>query len=92
MGSLNETIDRTSREFAQNLWEMLNDGGLWAIPRVGLTYRKDLAGKRMVLFHRMPWFEGLSVSPEELAYRQDVDAQGVREMFFTIGIDVEEEV
>lgn len=91
MGSV-EPIDRTSRDFARNLWVMLNDGGLWAVPRVGLTYRKDEAGRRMVLSHRMPWFEGLSVDANELRYRQDIDHQGVREMFFTIDIAVEEEV
>lgn len=84
-------IDEPSREFAQSLWDRITDGGVWAVPRTGLLYTKDEATNQMRLMMRMPWFPGLSVNANELAYHQDIDHQGVREMFFTIGVEVTDE-
>ncbi|HYQ84112.1 MAG TPA: hypothetical protein VEP28_08940 [Rubrobacter sp.] len=86
---MNDTV--LPNTWAANLWRSLRDGGIWGLPRSGLVYTKDEAAKRMVLTMRVPWFAGLSASPEVLREAQDHDHAGVRDMFAAIGIDVVEE-
>jgi len=72
--------------WARNMWAMLKDGGVWGVPRSGLMYRKE--DGRLVLYTRMPWFTGLSVTPEILAERQDEDHAGIVALFKDIGVEV----
>ena len=84
------SIDGT-HGWGQNLWNSLEDGGVWGIPRCGLIYQKDEPEKRLVLIARMPWFEELSVNEAELRARQDEDHEGVTKMMYAIGIEVTED-
>jgi hypothetical protein len=87
IGSVDDT-----RGWATQLWESLEDGGIWGIPRCGLIYQKDEPEKRLVLLARMAWFEELSVSEAELRERQDEDHQGITRMMYAIGVEVIEDV
>ena len=85
------SVDAT-RGFAKNMWNQLNDGGIWGIPRCGLIYQKRELAKQFVLTQRMPWFEELSVSAEELRQRQDDDHEGIKTLFAAIGVEVVEDL
>jgi len=80
-----------SRGFARGIWDKLADGGVWGIPRCGLVYRKDAEAKELVLIMRMPWFEGLSASEQQLLDSQEHDHAGIIDMFDAIGVGVREE-
>ena len=79
-----------SHGFASNLWEMLNDGGVWGVPRCGLIFRKDEAAKQFTLIERMPWDPEMPCSEEELLDAQNYDIEGIAAMFASIGIIVQE--
>jgi IMP dehydrogenase/GMP reductase len=80
--------DPAAVEWARMHWAMLAEGGIWGLPRSGLTFRK-LDG-RLVLLDRMPWSEGMPLSQEELREYQDDDFAGVRLMYAQLGIEVVE--
>jgi len=77
--------------WCQNLWQMLNDDGRWAVPRSGLTYRKDEAAMQLVLCWRMPWDPELPMTEEQLHEQQDSDHSANVEMFGMAGVTVIDE-
>jgi len=77
-----------SRGWASNVWGMLTDGGVWGVPRCGLMYRKEEEAKRLVLYARMPWEEGMPMTREELIEFQTDDHEGIVRMFGSIGVEV----
>jgi len=77
--------------WCQNVWDMLNDGGRWAVPRSGLTYRKDEAAMQLVLCSRMPWDPELPMTEEQLCEQQASDHRANVEMFGKAGITVIDE-
>ena len=77
--------------FCQQTWRMLNDGGIWGVPRSGLMYRKDAADARLVLYARMPWECEMPMSEAQLREQQDHDHANIVEMFSAIGIAVVDE-
>ena len=68
---------------------MMADGGVWGIPRSGLIFTKR--GRKLVLTNRMPWQEGMSITPEQLREQQDSDYNGIAARFRAAGITVEDE-
>jgi hypothetical protein len=81
------SIDGT-HGFAKNLWDQLADRGIWGVPRCGLIYQKREAEREFALIQRMPWFEELSVTEEDLRERQDYDHERIAPMFKAIGVEV----
>jgi hypothetical protein len=83
---MNELAEQT--KWAESMWGMLADGGVWGVPRSGLMYRKD--GNSLVLYARMPWEEGMPLTREELQEQQDDDHRGIVVLFTVIGVEVTE--
>lgn len=77
--------------FARGVWNMLRDGGTWAVPRSGLVYQKREDAKQLALISRMPWMEGMPFPEEHLHSFQDDDHEGVEKIFAAIGIRVTED-
>ena len=75
-----------SRGWAANLWNSLNEGGVWGVPRCGLTFAKR--GEQLVLVDRMPWDPDMPITQEQLLAFQDEDIEGITTMFASIGIVV----
>jgi len=77
-----------SRGFASQLWSMLNEGGVWGVPRSGLLFRKE--GNTFVLQDRMPWMIGMPWDEDEWLEMQRDDIDGITAMFSSIGVTVQE--
>ena len=77
-----------SRGWATRMWDCIEDEGVWGIPRSGLVFRKNAAAKQLTLVMRMPWFEGLSVNPDELNEMQEDEIQNLVRVFASIGVTV----
>lgn len=86
----------SDRAWCRELFAGLRVGGVWAVPRSGLVFRRD-AGE-LVLVDRMPWTDelqeaaavGLDVpkSEQELSAYQDLDYRLIRDRFAGAGIRV----
>lgn len=85
-------------DWCRGIWAMISDGGVWAVPRSGLVFRKDEQARTWTLVERMPWLEemgeaarsGADVPPtaEDLRIYQDEDIEAIRQRFASIGIEV----
>lgn len=64
-------------QWCKDLFESLNDGGKWAVPRSGLIFTKS--GDKLVLDAMLPGF-----NKED----QDSEFDLIREYFFEAGISV----
>ena len=78
----------SANEWARGMWNMLNDGGVWGIPRCGLMYRKDEEAMKFVCFERMNWERGVPMTREELREAQDSDHANLVVVFKAIGVEV----
>lgn len=77
-------------------YAMMNEGGVWGVPRSGLIFQKNDGA--LVLVNRMPWTDelaqaaadGLDVpaTAEELRAYQDSDYELIRGRFEAAGITV----
>lgn len=74
--------------WCEGIWNMLKPGGVWAIPRSGLIFKKDAVSASFVLIERMPHIEGMPVTPEQLREIQDGDLLATRERFALMGVKV----
>ena len=73
-------------------WDMVRDGGVWAIPRSGIVLLKREEERSWVVSVRMPWMpemEGV-VTEEELREQQDAELEGIRARYEVLGIAVVE--
>ena len=77
------------QEWCWQQWNLLNDGGVWGIPRSGLVFQKNAKAKKLVLINQMPHISGLPLTPIELKEQQEGEFRSVRENFAGIGIKVE---
>jgi hypothetical protein len=77
-----------SRGWASSMWAMLNEGGIWAVPRSGLVFRKQ--GTLFILHDRMPWIPEMPWPEREWAEIQRDDIEGIAAMFASIGVTVQE--
>lgn len=72
------------------MFNLLADGGVWAIPRSGLVFTRK--GDKLVLTEVMPHDPGMPMSAAELlTYQQEDYAENVRQ-FGLAGITMESEV
>lgn len=78
-----EAIEWSRRHFA-----LIKDGGMWAVPRSGLIFRRQ--GDRLVLTESMPWEPAMreTITPAQLAEQQADEFNGIREAFGAAGIEV----
>ena len=66
---------------------MLREGGVWGVPRSGLTFTKQ--GGKLVLTEVGPHMPGMPVSEAELRKFQNDDYMVIKQHFETAGIPVE---
>jgi hypothetical protein len=67
-------------------FDLIADGGIWAVPRSGLVFTKR--GDGLVLTETLPHMEGMPVSPAELADYQESEFDDTRRHFGAAGIEV----
>jgi hypothetical protein len=77
-----------SRGFASSLWSMLNEGGVWAVPRSGLVLRKE--GTLFIVQDRMPWIPVMPWTEAEWLELQADEIRDLTTMFAGIGVTVQE--
>jgi hypothetical protein len=82
------TYPASDLEWSRRTFAMLNEGGVWGVPRSGLVFQKR--GAELVLIDRMPWAEGMPLTAEELRTYQDEDFALIRDRFVAAGIQVGE--
>ncbi len=83
--------------WCRNLFRMLNDGGVWGVPRSGLMFQKR--GGKLLLAQRMPYLDELAdayargedvpESAEALDEYQREDFDLIAAYFHAAGITVE---
>jgi hypothetical protein len=74
-----------SQGWARNLWTMLNEGGVWMVPRSWMALVKR---DGQLIVDRMPWSPSIAIPEWEFRAMQDDDVQGIRDMFAVIGVEV----
>lgn len=75
--------------WCRSLFDTLNEGGVWGVPRSGLIFRKD--GDALVLYATMPHDEEMPLTSEELREQQEDEFESVRAHFGAAGVDVRRE-
>jgi len=81
-------LDPAMVEWCGRHFAMIREGGVWAIPRSGMIFRKE--GRRLVLTAEgpyMPEMEG-TITPEQLREQQAAEFEAVRAHFGAAGIEV----
>jgi hypothetical protein len=76
--------------WCQFLWDSLEEGGTWSIPRTGLIFRKQNGRLRMIA--SMPYHPDMQMSMQELLEYQDGDFDSTKEQFGKIGVEVVRDV
>jgi len=77
-----------SRGWASAMWSMLNEGGIWGVPRSGLVLRKE--GNLFIVQDRMPWVPIMPWSEAEWLQMQEDEIKDLTAMFAGIGVTVQE--
>ena len=80
------------QQWCQALFNSLDEGGQWAVPRDGLIFTKH--GDEFVLTDWMPWMpemEGV-ISKAELERQQQSGFEAIREHFEAAGIKVRKQL
>ena len=80
--------------WSRNHFRILNEGGVWGIPRSGLMFRKQ--DGKLVCFLRMPHQPEMlehdpPITPEQVKEQQDRDFDDVKTSFGLAGITVEDQ-
>ena len=76
--------------WCREMFRVLNVGGVWGVPRSGLTFTKVSVDPDVLrLTDRMPWTAALGGRASDWAAFQDDDFEVIREQFATAGITVE---
>ena len=73
-------------QWCRNLFESLNDNGIWGLPACGLVFRK--VGAELVLIDRLPHNAAMPMTPEELRQYQESEYENNRQHFEAAGIKV----
>ena len=80
--------------WSRSLFNMLNEGGIWAVTRSGLMFQKK--GTKLVLIDRMPFDPAmvgagdLPQTAEALSQYQDEDFECIAKHFRAAKIEVED--
>lgn len=75
-------------DWCRNIWAMIADGGVWAVPRSGLVFRKDEQARTWTVAERMPHDPAMPISADELRTYQDEEVGAIRQRFASIGVEV----
>ena len=86
-GSITEKIMAAS--WSKQHYGMMNEGGIWVIPRSGITFQKR--DGKLMLIDTMPWQLGMPLDAASLVAAQEADYQAIKENFERAGIPVEKE-
>lgn len=84
------TLDPQHVAWCRRLFESLNEGGVWGVPRSGLQFRRR--DDKLVLTQRMPHDKKMSMSEGELQEYQHQDYLDIKEHFEAAGIPVSSEL
>jgi hypothetical protein len=76
--------------WCRNMFSMLAEGGMWAVPRSGLIFNR--VGEELILATEMPWQADLSGTPQDWADFQADEFESIREHFGAAGITVKRKV
>lgn len=76
------------QQWCRNMWDSLQPGGQWGIPRSGLVFEKDEAELTLRLVAVMPHMDGMPISPAELSAQQRAEYEANREKFAEVGITI----
>jgi len=81
-------LDPAMVEWSGRHFAMLNEGGVWAIPRSGMIFGKR--GGRLELVAAMPWMPEMegTITPGQLREQQASEFETVRAHFGAAGIEV----
>ncbi len=81
-------LDPAMVEWCGRHFDMIREGGVWAIPRSGMVFSKR--GGRLELVAAMPWIPEMegTITREELRAQQTLEFSAVRRHFGAAGIDV----
>ena len=81
----------TEAQWCLNLFNLLNEGGTWGVPRSGLVFVKR--GDKLVLTARMPWMPEMKglLTEAELHEQQDEELRVNRQFFGEAGVEVVDE-
>jgi hypothetical protein len=71
-----DAIPEEDINWSAAFFSRINVGGIWSVPRSGLTFRK-LNEKTFVLDHVMPWSPGLTAITEEGGKAPATDKEGL---------------
>jgi hypothetical protein len=86
MTVLNDNLDPDGVAWCKKLLNSLNDHGVWGVPRSGLMFQRQ--GDMLVLIDRMPYMDGMPVTPAQLVAQQDAEFELTRRYFAAAGITV----
>ena len=73
--------------WCREIWRALKVGGVWGVPRSGLTFTKR--DDKLVLTEVMPHMPGMPGTEADLRAYQDEDYEAIKRHFETAGIPVE---
>ena len=73
--------------WCRRTFDMVKDGGIWAMPRSGLVFQKT-GPAQFTLINQMPWMAGMPINAEELAIQQEIDFDLTVRHFAAAGIEV----
>jgi hypothetical protein len=76
-------------EWSRQRFQMMADGGTWAVPRSGLIFTRR--GKTLVLTARMPHMPEIPITPEQLAEQQQGDYDAIAERMIAAGVEMRDE-
>jgi hypothetical protein len=72
--------------WSRDLFDRLNERGIWGVPRSGLMFQKQ--GDALVLVEQMPWEDTMPVTAIELRRIQKDDYDAIALRFRAAGIRV----
>ena len=82
-----DSFDRSDvDDWCRQMWRSLRDGGVWAIPRSGLIFRKQ--GDQLVLINRMPHMVEMPITAAQLIEQQESDFEVTKDRFGRVGVTV----
>jgi hypothetical protein len=79
-------IETNHVEWCKAQFQMLADGGVWAIPRSGMIFQRR--GDELHLHQVMPWSTDMPISKAQLEEQQNDEFEAVRIHFEAAGIPV----
>jgi hypothetical protein len=84
---IGDNFDRSNVDhWCRQMWNSLNEGGRWGIPRSGLIFAKQ--NGQLVLVAEMPHMAEMPITAEQLKFQQDSDFNATVDHFGRVGVKV----